>query len=524
MPDAFDGGENKTATVSAMHQLGAPTEPHKRARQGAPPGVHEEIKTPSSTQTQALLVADLVHTSHCEHHTQRAETQVPPTPLLCPHHVIFLATRTSTPPTPSHPLAQTPRARSKWTASRPKKLARPWKSSASPTVADNALSNAKPTSGEARREAKQKRVGSTGPDKDADRASQIHSIVRHADNCHLQHVMLDMDLLPTAQSHPDFHVHFWKAETGPSMVKTLLSGAVKPMGLTLDEILAFNKNGKAWLDILQTAVNTPLAPIGYSCIVQVLNWRYNLNKLANVRADVETVLRRFCKMPCITVFALQPIDNSSKPSFSPPQHPLHAFLVQKILYECTNTICVRYAMHISWPENKAGISISALPPDLAPPTHIGTYDNLRDFPAFTPDIRACILAAISEHFAKRWPETKKFIRPNKTRLWGGGSSTIEPWSLDLVQASLSMHVWEVKTRDERVTETTITIYFLVVFDTNWLHKIFEATLLGRTAPRGGGRGESGGPPSGPLPYGHYPSPHINPNEEYDYSTPYGRGY
>ncbi|EJD33419.1 hypothetical protein AURDEDRAFT_131686, partial [Auricularia subglabra TFB-10046 SS5] len=321
------------------------------------------------------------------------------------------------------------------------------------------------------REANRKRKADTTADKEAERAREIRAIVRCTDNRHLREAITPIHEADVALPTSDFHVANWAADSAPCAITSLPVGALPGATLTLEEAVCFCENGAAWLAILHEANKNDTSTKGYACLANVLNWRFDEHQVGVVRELVEEALRRYCKMRCITMLAPQ----RTKDDHECNKAGLHSFLVRFISYECAIDLASKDAHHFSWDENPDGISLEILLPDLAPPTHVGTYDNLQNFPTITKSIRDDILVKVRAHIKENWEPIKQFIVLNKASIWGGGS--IEPWCLELVQASTRIHVWEGKDRNGR-PEATLSIYFLGVFDTAWLHEEWARILLG----------------------------------------------
>lgn len=310
------------------------------------------------------------------------------------------------------------------------------------------------------------------------RTREIRAVVRRGDNRHLRETITPADAADEARPTSDFHAANWKADSPPCSVTRLPPGTLPGACLTLEEVVYYCENGSAWLDILRAASKDPMSSTGYACLALVLNWRYDAHEVSTIRDQAEEATRRCGKMPSATVLAPQRASfERSRNKAAPPaiQGPPHAFLVQDVSYECAIDLAASDGMHISWDENPDGISLLYLLPDLAPPTHVGTYKNLGCLPKVTPTLRERLEAKVRAHVKSRWDPVQNFIIVNKASIWGGGK--VDPWCLELVLASLRVHIWEGKTRDGK-PEATLSAYFLGVFDATWLHEEWARILLG----------------------------------------------
>ncbi|KZV80942.1 hypothetical protein EXIGLDRAFT_780341 [Exidia glandulosa HHB12029] len=315
-----------------------------------------------------------------------------------------------------------------------------------------------------------KRKAIEDADREAERASEIRAIVRRVDNRHLQSAILPIDSTPTAQTHTDFHMANWSADSPPCVATALPDFEVQPRGVTLEDVFAYNKNASTWLDTLRAAARAPTANTGYACAVVMLDWRFEEGEVATKRSQAEEGIRRWLKQASFTLVAPQPLDNRK-----PGQPGPTGFLGTSVSLEGVNFAAAAYAVYIKWPECKEGVAVLIIRPDLEPPTHVASYENLPNLPTITPALEARFLEMFRAHVEKRWSEVDGFLATNKARIWGGGA--LEPNSLDLVQASMHIRVWE-KKLDDGNTEVSISVYFLGVFDATWLHSVWEKTLMG----------------------------------------------
>ncbi|KZV89220.1 hypothetical protein EXIGLDRAFT_771933 [Exidia glandulosa HHB12029] len=330
----------------------------------------------------------------------------------------------------------------------------------------------RPTPAQLAREEKNKKRKRDGPDDDAERANEIRSLVRLADNRHLIASIVPFDERPDAQKHTDYHVRFWKGDTEPCDVKSLPNFAVQATAVTLEDALAYNQSKNAWLEILRKCAADRDSANGFACIVQLLDKTLTFEEIPTMRERIQEAFIRMCHSLGIVVIAPQPSADArdGHPIFMP-----RSFLVY-IPLECALTAAAGYVHHISWPEFPEGIDVTVLLPDHAPPTLVGSYENMRTLPTVTPGLESAVRARIQDHVASRFPGAiSDFLRANNARLWGGGQ--LEPWWCELLQASIHIKFWEAVSGDKKAN-LTLSVYCLGVFDASWMHSIWEEALLG----------------------------------------------